>query len=70
LSNPRFRAAYDFLLVREHAGEDTQGLGAWWTEYQDADEERRREMIKELGQPGSGGKRKRKRKPKSKTSTS
>ncbi|TDT44591.1 poly(A) polymerase [Halospina denitrificans] len=70
LEHPRFRAAYDFLLVREHAGEDTQGLGAWWTEYQDADEDRRRAMIKELGQPGGGGKRKRKRKPKPKTSTS
>ena len=72
LEHPRFRAAYDFLLVREHAGEDTQGLGAWWTEYQDADENRRREMIKELGQPGGsgGGKRKRRRKPRSRTSSS
>ncbi|MFV8819589.1 polynucleotide adenylyltransferase PcnB [Haliea sp. E17] len=30
----RFRAAYDFLLLREQAGEDTGGLGAWWTEFQ------------------------------------
>ncbi|MEP5566747.1 MAG: polynucleotide adenylyltransferase PcnB [Halioglobus sp.] len=30
----RFRAAYDFLLLREQAGEDTGGLGEWWTEYQ------------------------------------
>ncbi len=33
-SHRRFRAAYDFLLLREQAGEDTGGLGAWWTEYQ------------------------------------
>lgn len=30
----RFRAAYDFLLLREQAGEATQGMGAWWTEFQ------------------------------------
>jgi len=30
----RFRAAYDFLLLREQAGEETQNLGAWWTEFQ------------------------------------
>lgn len=30
----RFRAAYDFLLLREQAGEDTDGLGQWWTEFQ------------------------------------
>lgn len=33
-SHRRFRAAYDFLLLREQAGEDTDGLGAWWTDYQ------------------------------------
>ncbi len=30
----RFRAAYDFLLLREQAGEDTNGLGDWWTHFQ------------------------------------
>lgn len=33
-SHPRFRAAYDFLLLREAAGENTGDLGAWWTDYQ------------------------------------
>ena len=32
LANPRFRAGYDFLLLREESGEQTQGLGDWWTE--------------------------------------
>lgn len=32
--HPRFRAAYDFLLLREQAGEIDPGLGEWWTEYQ------------------------------------
>lgn len=65
MEHPRFRAAYDFLLVREEAGEDTQGLGAWWTEYQDADDDRRREMISALSGSGKsrGNGRRRRRKP-------
>lgn len=31
----RFRAAYDFLLLREQAGEDLDGLGKFWTEMQE-----------------------------------
>ena len=34
LAQPRFRAAYDFLLLREHSKEIEPGLGQWWTEYQ------------------------------------
>jgi poly(A) polymerase len=34
----RFRAAYDFVLLREQCGEDLKGLGDWWTTYQDSDE--------------------------------
>lgn len=30
----RFRAAYDFLLLREQAGEETHNLGPWWTHFQ------------------------------------
>ncbi|MCB1615212.1 MAG: polynucleotide adenylyltransferase PcnB [Pseudomonadales bacterium] len=33
-AHPRFRAAYDFLLLREEAGEELEGLGSWWTNYQ------------------------------------
>ena len=35
LGHPRFRAAYDFLLLREQSGEDLDGLGQWWTDYQE-----------------------------------
>ena len=35
LGQPRFRAAYDFLLLREQAGEDLEGLGKFWTELQE-----------------------------------
>jgi len=32
--HPRFRAAYDFLLLREESGEKLNNLGLWWTDYQ------------------------------------
>ena len=51
LEHPRFRAGYDFLLLRETAGELEPGLGEWWTEYQALDEPARREMIAALPQP-------------------
>ncbi|MGB1091380.1 MAG: polynucleotide adenylyltransferase PcnB [Oceanobacter sp.] len=35
LGHPRFRAAYDFLLLREQSGENLNGLGKWWTDYQE-----------------------------------
>ena len=31
IRHPRFRASYDFLLLREKSGEDLSGVGAWWT---------------------------------------
>ena len=31
--HPRFRAAYDFLLLRREAGEDVHELCEWWAEY-------------------------------------
>jgi poly(A) polymerase len=36
LEHPRFRAAYDFLLLRGEAGEVPQEICDWWTEYQQA----------------------------------
>ena len=35
VAHRRFRAAYDFLLLREESGEDLEGLGAFWTELQE-----------------------------------
>jgi len=54
---PRFRAAYDFLLLRCESGEADPQLGLWWDEFQDAGDERRAEMLL----PDSGGTRKRRR---------
>ncbi len=41
----RFRAAYDFLLLREQAGEDTGGLGQWWTDLQALPPEQRLDTV-------------------------
>ena len=49
VDNKRFRAAYDFILLREASGEDLENLGEWWTEYQFASGERREQMTKDLG---------------------
>jgi len=35
LSHPRFRAAYDFLLLRLDAGENVKELVDWWTDFQE-----------------------------------
>jgi poly(A) polymerase len=37
LGRPRFRAAYDFLLLRAQAGEELQELADWWTKLQETD---------------------------------
>jgi len=34
LTHPRFRAAYDFLLLREQSGEPLNGVGDFWTRLQ------------------------------------
>jgi poly(A) polymerase len=48
----RFRAAYDFLLLREQAGEETGGLGRWWTEFQELAPEQR---VEQSGSAGDNG---------------
>lgn len=45
LAQPRFRAAYDFLVLREQLGEVDASLVGWWNEFQHADDGRRNEMT-------------------------
>lgn len=66
LENPRFRAAYDFLLLREDAGEDLGGLGSWWTRFQAADEQERQTMVNAI--KGAVKKRHSRRAPRKKRS--
>lgn len=68
LEHPKFRAGYDFLLMREVAGEELDDLGSWWNQYQHGSEELQQSMMDELA-PTSNNK-KRRRKPKKKPGTS
>lgn len=63
MEHPRFRAAYDFLLLREEAGEKLDGLGLWWTRFQDASEAERESMIETLPQKKRPRRRRRKSGP-------
>lgn len=58
--HPRFRAAYDFLVLRATNETALQEVGAWWTHFQECDEEGREKLIaSRFGKPRN---RKRKRK--------
>ena len=50
LSHPRFRAAYDFLLLRAEAGEDVQEMVDWWTEFSEKHQDK-------IGESHHGGAR-------------
>jgi len=63
LTHPRFRAAYDFLLLRAEAGEVDQELAAWWTDFQEQDGETRNQMVRQtIGGSEKPRKRRRRRK--------
>jgi poly(A) polymerase len=65
LEHPKFRAAYDFLLLREEVGEIESGLGEWWTSFQIQDETAREQSVRDLGASTSNRQKKpRKRKAK------
>jgi poly(A) polymerase len=66
LENKRFRAGYDFLLLREDVGEIEPGLGDWWTKFQDVDEDKRQAMAESVQQPKNKRRRRRKKTPSSK----
>lgn len=70
LEHPRFRAGYDFLLLRAAAGEIDPSLADWWTRFIDADADGREALQGEIVAGDGGGvpaKRKRKRKKKAST---
>ncbi len=61
LTHPRFRAAYDFMLLRAGIGEIDNRLADWWTQIQEVDTEHQRKMIKD-----TAPKHRRRRKPRKK----
>ena len=67
---PRFRAGYDFMLLRCATGEQSPALGEWWTNFIAADPAEQEALMAsaktELGNStNSPTKRRRRRKPKS-----
>lgn len=66
LEHPRFRASYDFLLIRAESGEASQELAEWWTGFQEADAEERQTMLVADSGP-KPRKRRRRRKPAAET---
>ncbi len=55
LEQPRFRAGYDFLLLRAQSGEVAMELADWWTRFQAVEGEERMAMLL----PESKGKKRR-----------
>jgi poly(A) polymerase len=64
IEHRRFRAGYDFLLLREQVGEDTGDLGKWWTDLQVLPPEQRLANV-----AGPSDTRKRSRRPRTRRPT-
>ena len=61
LKHKRFRAAYDFLLLRVETSEVAWDLVDWWTKIQDCSPSDQQKMIKALAVPTRSGRRRRRR---------
>jgi poly(A) polymerase len=62
LQQPRFKAGYDFLLLRVESGEIEREVGEWWTDFLHASDEARAAMLLPQA-PGAAKKRRRRRRP-------
>ncbi|NMH60225.1 polynucleotide adenylyltransferase PcnB [Alteromonas ponticola] len=59
LAHPKFRAGYDFLLLRgEIEGGELLELADWWTQFQDAHPAQQKKMLNALRSQEGGGTRK------------
>lgn len=48
LQHPKFRAGYDFLLLRAESDPELQSLAHWWTAFYHGDEEKRTELMQKF----------------------
>jgi poly(A) polymerase len=63
LEHPRFRAGYDFLLLRASAGEEAVlPFAKWWTDYIDGDDNARQTLLTQSSQLTHTKKRSRRKK--------
>ena len=63
LEHPRFRAAYDFMLLRSEVGEAPKKLADWWTDFQVLNASEREKMVESSPAKKRRRRRPRKRKP-------
>jgi len=70
LTHPRYRAGYDFLLLRCESGELPMELGEWWTAFANAEGEVRTAMLQTDIAPKKRRKRNRKKPAGTSTATS
>ena len=64
LAHERFRAGFDFLVLRSGSGEAPEELSQWWEKFQHAGEAERQAMLM-APQPGERPRRRRRRRSKS-----
>ncbi|WP_262964480.1 polynucleotide adenylyltransferase PcnB [Methylobacter psychrophilus] len=62
ITHPRFRAGYDFLLLRAETGGADPEVANWWGKYQNANDNEQRKMT-QPPRKASGGKSTRRRNP-------
>ena len=63
LEQPRFKAGYDFLLLRAESGEVPSELGQWWATFMNCDGDARAAMLLPVKPDEAKKRRRRKRKP-------
>jgi poly(A) polymerase len=63
LEQPRFKAAYDFLLLRAESGEVDKELALWWTDFMNHDGDARAAMLLPAKADEAKKRKRRKRKP-------
>ena len=61
LNHPRFRAAYDLLLLRAEVGAEAPELAQWWTQVQVAPSTERESMVKQTAPATDGARTRRPR---------
>lgn len=60
IQEPRFKAAFDFLLLRSQAGEPVSDLAHWWESYLQSDEGERKRLVRNISPSGKSKKQKKK----------